>query len=311
MSYEKFIGIDVSKDQLDIAVNPTGETRIFSNTDDGILELVSFITTASPVLIILESTGGFETYVVSILGEKGLPVVVVNPRQVRNFAKATGTLAKTDKIDAHIIAHFASAVRPEVRPLKDEQTQLLSALNTRRRQILSMLTSEKNRFATAPKPNRKNIKKHIEWLENSLKTINKDITNSVRKSSAWREKDDILQSFKGVGPAISAVLLCNLPELGELNRKKIAALVGIAPMNRDSGRYRGRRSIIGGRANVRSLLYMGTLSAIRSNAAIKKFYERLKSAGKPHKVAMTACMRKIIIILNAMIKNRTYWQASY
>lgn len=310
MNSENFVGIDVSKSQLDVAVVPGTQGKIFANDDDGISQLLGFMKSVSPALIVLESTGGFETLAVSSLSEKGHPVVVVNPRQVRDFAKATGTLAKTDTIDAHVIARFASAVRPEVRPLKDEQTQLLSALNTRRRQIIGMLVAEKNRLNSAPRPNRKNIQQHIVWLEKCLKAINGKIETNIKNSPVWRENDDILRSFKGVGPTLSASLLSDLPELGALNRKKIAALVGIAPLNRDSGQYRGRRCVWGGRSNVRSLLYMGTLSAVRFNPVIKGFYARLRAAGKSHKLAMTACMRKTLIILNAMIRNRTYWQAT-
>jgi transposase len=237
--------------------------------------------------------------------------VVVNPRQVRDFAKATGRLAKTDSIDANTIARFARDIRPEVRALKDEHTQLISALNARRRQIVDMLVAEKNRLYTAPKPNKKSIQKHIQWLERSLEDINKDIDKTIKKSPTWRENDKILQSFKGVGPVVSATLLCDLPELGTLNRKKIATLVGVAPLNCDSGKFRGRRRIKGGRANVRRKLYMAAVASLRHNPMMKDFYHRLVDAGKPPKLALTACMRKILTILNAMMKNRTYWIATY
>jgi transposase len=308
MNSEKFIGIDVSQSYLDVNVVPNEQTVQFANDETGVAQLVKFVKSIRPALIVLEATGGLETLVVSILSTKQYPVVVVNPRQVRDFAKASGKLAKTDKIDAAVIAEFARALRPEVRPLKDEQTQLLSALNARRRQIVDMLTAEKNRLHRAPMPNRKNIATHIRWLEKNLTDINKDIRKNIRKTPVWREKDDILQSFKGVGPTTSASLLSDLPELGCLESKKIAALVGVAPFNCDSGRYRGRRRVWGGRSQVRRILYMATLSAVHSNPAIKSFYDRLRQSGKSHKVALIACMRKTLVILNAMVKNQTFWQ---
>lgn len=308
MNSEVFIGIDVSKLHLDVGVEPLDKIERFDNDQEGIDQLLSFIKPFSPTLIVLEATGGLETLAVSTLCENGLPVVVVNPRLVRDFAKSTGRLAKTDRIDAGSIAHFARAVRPKVRPIKDEQTQLLSALNTRRRQLLTMLTAEKNRLKTAPESNQKNIKQHIQWLKSALADNENDTRNAIQNSSVWRTKDKILQSFKGVGPVLSSSFLGDLPELGRLNRKKIAALVGIAPFNCDSGQYRGKRRVWGGRAAVRHHLYMATLVAVRWNPTIKSFYKRLTDAGKPHKVAMTACMRKVIVILNAMVKNQTYWQ---
>ena len=311
MNSEKFIGIDVSQSYLDVNVLPDDQTVQFANDEAGVAQLVKFIKSARPALAVMESTGGLETLAVSVLSAQQLPVVVVNPRQVRDFAKASGKLAKTDKIDAAVIAEFARALRPEVRPLKDEQTQLLSALNARRRQIVDMLTAEKNRLHRAPVPNRKNITSHIRWLEKNLNDINKDIRKNIRKTPVWREKDDILQSFKGIGPATSASLLSDLPELGRLEGKKIAALVGVAPFNCDSGRYRGRRRVWGGRSQVRRILYMATLSAVRSNPAIRPFYDRLRQSGKSHKVALIACMRKILVIVNAMVKNQTYWEEPY
>jgi transposase len=309
MSSEAYVGIDVSKDLLDAKVLPSNEFQQFSNDDAGIKKLIKFLKKIDPVLIVFESTGGLEMPAVGSLIENILPVVIINPRQIRDFAKATGRLAKTDSIDAGTIARFARDIRPEVRPIKDEHTQLLSALNARRRQIVDMLVAEKNRLYTAPKPNKKSIQKHIQWLERSLEDINKDIDKTIKKSSTWRENDKILQSFKGVGPIVSASLLCDLPELGTLNRKKIATLVGVAPLNCDSGRFRGRRRIKGGRANVRRKLYMAAVASIRHNPMIKDFYNRLIDAGKPPKLAITACMRKILTILNAMMKNRTYWIA--
>lgn len=309
MSSENFIGIDVSKSHLDVHMLPDQQGGRFQNDETGVAELINFVKSAAPALIVLESSGGLETLAVSHLSAKNYPVLVVNPRQVRDFAKATGKLAKTDKIDAAMIAKFADRLRPEARPLKDEQTQMLSALNARRKQIVDMLVAEKNRLHRAPMPNRKNINAHIRWLEKHLQDINRDIRRIIRKTPVWRNKDNILQSFKGIGPTSSATLLSELPELGCLNGKKLAALVGVAPFNCDSGRFRGQRRVWGGRSQVRRILYMATLSATRSNPAIKSFYQRLRDAGKTHKVAMTACMRKILVILNAMIKNNTYWQS--
>ena len=309
MSSEAYVGIDVSKDLFDVKVLPNNEFQQFSNDDAGIKKLIKFLKKFDPVLIVFESTGGLEMPSVSSLIENNLPVVIINPRQVRDFAKATGRLAKTDSIDADTIARFARDIRPEVRPIKDEHAQLLSALNARRRQIVDMLVAEKNRLYTAPKSNKKSIQKHIKWLERSLEDINKDIDKTIKKSPTWRENDKILQSFRGIGPIVSASLLCDLPELGTLNRKKIATLVGVAPLNCDSGRFRGRRRIKGGRANVRRKLYMAAVASIRHNPMIKDFYNRLIDAGKPPKLALTACMRKILTILNAMMKNRTYWIA--
>ena len=311
MNSEAYVGVDVSKALLDVKVLPSNETQQFSNDDAGIKKLIKFLKKIDPALIVFESTGGLEMPAVSSLTENHLPVVIINPRQVRDFAKATGRLAKTDLIDADTIARFARDIRPEVRPLKDEYTQLLSALNTRRSQIVDMLVAEKNRLHTAPKSSIKSIQEHIQWLERSLKDINKDIDKTIKKSPMWRENDKILQSFSGVGPVVSASLLCDLPELGTLNRKKIATLVGVAPLNCDSGRFRGRRRIKGGRANVRRKLYMAAVASIRHNPMMKDFYDRLIDAGKPPKLVLTACMRKILTILNAMMKNRAYWISSY
>lgn len=304
---EVFIGIDVSKEKLDVAVRPTGEFMSFSNNEDGISCVIDFVKSFSPSLVVLEATGGLETAAVGMLAGKGLPVVVINPRQVRDFAKATGKLAKTDVIDAHLIARFGEAVRPELRLLKDQEAQKLTALITRRRQIVEMITAEKNRLHAAPKWTSKDIQTNISWLEKCLKKVDKDMKNLLKKSPVWREKDEILQSTPGVGPVLSMTLLSGLPELGNLNRKEIAALVGVAPLNRDSGLFRGKRMIWGGRANIRSVLYMSATCAMRFNPTIRIFYERLRLAGKLHKVAITACMRKLLVILNTMIKNRTYW----
>ena len=306
---EVFVGIDVSKDKLDVAVRPSGELMSFSNDEDGIAMMADFIKPFLPMLVVFEATGGLETAAVGMLTASGLPVVVINPRQARDFAKATGKLAKTDAIDAHVIARFGEAVRPEVRPLKDEETKKLNALLTRRRQIVEMITAEKNRLNRPTPWTHKDIQKHIAWLEKCLKKADKNLNDLLKKSPVWREKDKILRSTPGVGPVLSMTLLSNLPELGTLNRKQIAALVGVAPLNRDSGLFRGKRMIWGGRASIRSVLYMSVTCAIRYNPALKEFYQRLRGAGKFHKVAMTACMRKLLVILNTMIKNRPCWGA--
>jgi transposase len=305
---QSFVGIDVSKSTLDVALRPESKAWSTVNTEQGIRALVTELKALTPTLIVLESTGGLQMPVVAALAVAQLPVVVVNPRQVRDFAKATGKLAKTDTIDAHVLAWFGEAVRPEIRSLKDRQTQELMALITRRRQLVEMLSAEKNRLNTAPKRIYKDIKAHILWLEKRLLNVNDDLDKAIKESPAWREKDQILQSTPGVGPVLSTTLLACLPELGQLNRRQIAALIGLAPFNRDSGAFRGRRTIWGGRADVRVALYMSTLSATRYNPVIRAFYQRLTNAGKAHKVAMTACMRKMSIILNTMIKNHTPWQ---
>lgn len=248
---------------------------------------------------------------VAALSHARLPVVVVNPRQVRDFAKAIGRLAKTDRIDSEILAHFGEAVKPDVRLLKDEETPMLTALVTRRRQVIEMLTAEKNRLGISPKVVHKDIQKHIDWLQARLEDIDRHIDSAIRKSPVWREKDDVLRSVPGVGPVLSLSMITGLPELGTLSRRQIAALVGVAPLNRDSGLFRGKRIVWGGRANLRAVLYMAALSASRVNPAISTFYLRLIEAGKKPKVALTACMRKLLTILNAMMKNRILWQADY
>ena len=310
MNSETFVGVDVSKSSLELNILPDNHSQQFSNDDRGIAKLVKLLRKIDPTLIVFESTGGLEMLAVSSLIQHRLPVVIINPRQIRDFAKATGKLAKTDAIDAATIARFARDIRPQIRPFKDEQTQALAALNTRRRQIVDMLVAEKNRLHTALKSNRKSIEDHIDWLQKALSDINNDIDQMIKQSPIWCKNDKILQSFKGVGPVTSATLLCALPELGSLDRKKIAALVGVAPINCDSGKYRGRRRIMGGRAEVRHSLYMAAVAALRYNPTIKSFYDRLIDAGKPPKLALTACMRKILVTLNAMMKNRSYWIAS-
>lgn len=305
---ERFVGIDVSKAMLEVAVRPSGERWSVANEEAGVRELTSAIEKIAPALVVVEATGGMQTMVVAELAAAGLPVAVVNPRQARDFAKATGRLAKTDAIDADVLASFGQAIRPKVREFKDEQTQLLTALMSRRRQIVDMLTAEKNRLSSAPKAVRKEIRKHIEWLESRLKAMDGQISDSIRENPAWREKDLILRSAPGVGPVLSVSLLAGLPELGKLNRQKLSALVGVAPLNDDSGKHRGTRRVWGGRAQVRAVLYMAAVSASRANPVIRAFYKRLVAAGKKPKVALTACMRRLLCILNTMIKNGTRWR---
>ena len=311
-SARPFVGIDVCKATLDIAERPTGELWTARNDDRGIAQVTAYLRAAKPVLVVLEATGGLEVPVATALAVAGLPVAVVNPRQVRDFARATGKLAKTDTLDARVLAHFAEAVRPDPRPLPDEQLRQLSALLTRRRQLVKMITAEKNRLGTTPsKSIRDRIKAHIAWLQRDLTEANDSLKRSIRQTPIWRENDQILRSVPGVGPVLSITLLAELPELGHLNRKQISALVGVAPLNRDSGIFRGRRAIWGGRAQIRPALYMATLSGTRFNPIIREFYQRLRAAGKKKKVALTACMHKLLIILNAMMKNRTLWQYPY
>jgi len=308
MSTEYFVGIDVSKDTLDVCVYPTQDTFRVPNSPDGMDELIKRLKPIDPRLIVFEATGGYETLAVSSLAAAGLPVVVVNARQIRDFAKSIGQLAKTDGIDAAVIARFASAVRPELRPLKDSPCQELTGLVTRRRQIVDMIVAETNRLRAATRRNRRDIQTHIRWLQKRLEQIDDEIKRDIQNGPLWRTTDQILQSTPGVGPTTSAMLISCVPELGPLNRKKIACLIGVAPLNRDSGRFKGRRMIWGGRAQVRSVLYMSTLSAIRSNPIIRQFYQRLREAGKCFKVALVACMRKLLIILNAMVRNQTKWR---
>jgi transposase len=302
-----FVGIDVSKARLDVAIRPTGERDSVVNDKVGIKALVKRLAEIQPTLIVMEATASMERQVSAALGGVGLPVVVVNPRQVRDFAKATGQLAKTDSIDALVLARFAEAVRPAVRPLPDEVTLELRALTSRRRQITEMIVAERNRIANASQAVRKRIDAHIRWLEAELERADKDLDQSIRQSPIWRENEDLLRSVPSIGPVVSRTLLAELTELGKLNRKQIAALVGIAPLNRDSGTFRGRRGIWGGRATVRAALYMAALVASRRNSVIRAFYKRLRDGGKAPKVALVACMRKLLTILNAMIKHKTRW----
>ena len=305
------VGIDVSKAALDIAIRPTGQHWQIPHTNDAIHDLASQLVSLHPFLVVLEATGGLEIPLTGALATAGLPIVVVNPRQVRDFAKATGKLAKTDAIDAHVLAHFAEAVRPTPRPLPDAQTQAISAMLARRRQIVAMLTAEKNRLRTANGAVREDLLQHIAWLEERLSKLDTDLRETLRQSPIWREKDNLLQSVPGVGPVLSLTLLAQLPELGTLSRRQIAALVGVAPLNRDSGTLQGKRTIWGGRASVRAAFYMGALVASRWNPVLRAFYQRLCAAGKPKKVALTACMRKLLTLLNAMLKHRTLWLTNH
>jgi transposase len=298
------VGIDVSKARLDWAVHDQTERGDVTNDEAGCRALLPRLRAFKPRLIVMEATGGLETLIVSSLAAAGLPVAVVNPRQVRDFAKATGRLAKTDRLDARVLAHFAEAIKPPVRALKDEDTQALSALMMRRRQLVEMLTAEKNRLASAHPTLRHDVQVHIRWLEKRLHGVDQDLSRALKASPVWCEKAEILTSAKGVGPVLTVTVLAALPELGTLNRHQIAALVGTCPFNRDSGTMRGKRTIFGGRAEVRSVLHMATLTATRCNPPIKAFYDRLIKAGKKHKVALTACMRKFITILNAMLKQQ-------
>jgi transposase len=303
-----FVGIDVSKAQLDVAVRPAGTEFTTRNNEPGMTTLVERVRELQPYLVVLEATGGLEVPLVSALAAAGVPLVVANPRQIRDFAKATGQLAKTDTLDAQILARFAETVRPTPRPLPDTSTQELAALLTRRRQLIEMLTAEKNRLGSAPQRIRKDIHAHITWLERRLVETDGDLSQTIQASPVWREKDNLLQSTPGVGPILATTLLASLPELGTLDRKQIAALVGVAPFNCDSGTLRGKRIVRGGRTCVRATLYMSALVAARYNPVIKAFYRRLRQAGKPAKVALTACMRKLLTILNAMLKHRTPWR---
>ena len=305
-SAQIFVGIDVSKAQLDMALRPEGRFSA-SNNEAGYTQILKRLRGVSPTLVVLEATGGLELPITGILAAAGVPVVVVNPRQVRDFAKATGRLAKTDALDAQTLAHFAEVLRPEPRPLPDEQTQALAALLARRRQLVEMLTAEKHRLSSVHTPVRKSLRTHIAWLERELSHTDRDLAHAIRESPVWREHDDRLQSVPGIGPVVTSTLLANLPELGTLTGKQIAALVGMAPLNRDSGTWRGKRTVWGGRAQVRAVLYMAALVAARFNPVIRAFYQRLCAAGKAKKVALTACMRKRLIILNAMMKHRTRW----
>lgn len=310
MSERKYVGIDVDKINLEVAFDPEQPKKSFPNDKGGFKTLIKLFQESAVDHVVMEATGGFENPFAVALTRSSIAVSVVNPRHVRSFAKAMGYLAKTDAIDARVILEFAEAIKPKSRPIKDKQSQQLTDLVTRQEQLVRMLAAEKNRLHTANKSVRKNIEDHIKWLKRQIKDIDIELRKCIEGSSIWRVKDDLLQSVPGVGPKTSAKLIASLPELGNLNRRQIAALVGVAPFNRDSGSFRGRRTIWGGRAQVRCALYMAVLSATKHNSVIRAFYQRLVEAGKAKKLALTACMRKLIIILNTMMKNQTHWQVN-
>jgi transposase len=303
-----YVGIDVASAELVVAVRPTAESWAVPNDDAGVTTMVRRLRPLAPTVIVLEATGGYERAGVAALAAAGLPVVVANPRQVRDFARATGQLAKTDQVDAAVLALFAERVHPEPRALADAATQALEAVLTRRRQLLDMLTAERNRLAQAAPAVRRDVQAHIRWLARRLGDLDRDLDALIQHSPVWRAKDNLLQSVPGVGPVVSRTLLGALPELGALTHKQLAALAGVAPMARDSGLWRGRRRITGGRAAVRATLYMAALVATRHNPTIRDFYQRLLTAGKPKKVALTACMHKLLTILNAMVRANTVWR---
>jgi transposase len=303
-----YVGIDVSKARLDVAVRPSGEPLSVAYDATGITTVLMPLTQVSPIRIVVEATGGLERPLLRALVDAALPVIVVNPRQVRDFAKATGQLAKTDALDAQVLARFAEVIQPTLRVLPDPQTQELAAVLARRRQVLAMQGAEHNRLDRAPGRVRKRIEAHLRWLRDELARLDADLDDLIQQSPIWRAREELLQSVPGIGPVMSRTVLAELPELGLLNRKQIAALVGVAPFNRDSGRLRGHRTIWGGRASVRRVLYMAALVATRWNPVIRLFYQRLRAAGKAPKVALVAAMRKLLTILNAMVHHGTPWQ---
>jgi transposase len=306
-----FVGIDVASNRLDVHVRPSGDRFTLPNEETGQRELVTRLQQLAPGLIVLEATGGYELSVTAALANAGLPVVVANPRQIRDFARATGKLAKTDTLDAEAIARFAEGVQPPVRPLPTAQAQALGELITRRRQLLDMLLAEQNRHGqVGDRRLRQRIAAHITWLRQALTETDRDLDDAIRSSPIWRDKDDLLRSVPGVGDVTAHTLIAEVPELGSLGRRQIAALIGVAPLNRDSGTLRGRRMIAGGRPQVRRVLYMAALVAIRHNPAIAAFYARLTAAGRPKKVALVAARRKLLTILNAILRERRPWQTA-
>lgn len=307
MSQPLFVGIDVAKAELVLARRPSGPGAVHPNTEVGIAALVEQLRPEAPTLIVLEATGGYERRVVVALAAAGFPLVVANPRQVRDFARATGQLAKTDQIDAEILALFAERVQPTPRPLPDAAATALDALLTRRRQVLEMLLAERQRLEHALPAIRRSLAQHIRWLERQLAEVDDDLDTTIQSSPVWRAQENLLRSVPGIGPVVSRVLIGELPELGRLTGKQIAALVGVAPLAHDSGTMKRPRLIWGGRAPVRAALYMAALVASRRNPVIRAFYSRLVTAGKPKKVALIACMRKLLLILNAMLRSQTPW----
>ncbi|HEX5500574.1 MAG TPA: IS110 family transposase [Thermomicrobiales bacterium] len=307
---ERFVGIDVSRDWLDVAIRPSGDGWRVANDATGIAALVADVAALSPTLVVLEATGGLETTAAAALLAAVVPVAVVNPRQAREFAKATGQLAKSDALDAAMLAHFAEAIRPPQRPLPDADQQRLAALLARRRQVVEMLVAERQRLARAQPAVRARVTAHVAWLEEELAGLDAELDAAIQASPAWRARAALLRSVPGVGPVLSRTLLADLPELGQLDRRRIAALVGVAPLARESGTWRGRRGIWGGRAEVRRVLYMATVVAVRRNPAIRAFHDRLRSAGKAPKVALVACMHKLLLILDAIVRTGEPWRVA-
>jgi transposase len=304
-----YVGIDVSKATLDVAIFPLGRHFVVSNDEVGIDELLGGLEDLRPILVVLEASGGYERPVAAAIAASGIAVAVVNPRQTRDFARATGKLAKTDALDAKALARFAQAVRPEPRTLLEEEAREFQAILARRRQLIQMMTAEKNRLGGATsKAVARRIEAHLRWLEKELGRTERDLDEAIEGSPAFKENEALLRSVPGVGPVLCRTLMAELPELGSLPPKELSALVGVAPLNRDSGTLRGKRTVWGGRARVREALYMGALVASRYNPHIREFYERLVAAGKPKKVALVACMRKLLVILNALLRDRTPWR---
>jgi transposase len=309
MSHPCFVGIDVSKASLDVHLRPQGKSFRLANDPDGIAILVERLKALGPAGIVLEATGGYETAAAAALALAGLPPALVNPRQARDFARATGRLAKTDALDAAALAHFAEAVRPVPRPLPDADAQAFADLVARRRQLLEMRAAEHNRLGTAATPAvRRDLEAHVRWLSRRLDQVEQQLAAAVQASSLWRAKEDLLRGVPGVGPTVARTLLAALPELGTLSRQQVAALAGLAPRNRDSGQFRGQRRIGGGRAEVRAVLYMASLSAVRVNPVLRPFYQRLRAAGKRAKVALVAVARKLLTLLNAMLRDHRPWE---
>ncbi len=307
----RYVGIDVAQDWLDVAVHGIGQPWRVTSDEQGVKSLIGTLREQGVHLVVMEATGGYEIPITVALGTAGIPVAVVNPRQVRDFARSLGKLAKTDRLDAQVLAYFAAATRPTPRALPDEQARELGALVARRRQLLQMHAAELQRRQRALPVVRQRIDRVLAVLEQELRGLDQDLGDRLRQSPLWREQEDLLRGVPGVGPALTFSLLADLPELGTLSSKEVAALVGVAPLNRDSGRWRGKRVIWGGRAHVRTALYMPTVVAVRWNPVLREFYQRLVTAGKPKKVALVACMRKLLVILNAMLKHRTPWQANH
>ena len=304
------VGIDVAKARLDIALRPAGEHWQVTNDEAGVADLIARLRPLAPEVVVLEASGGWELPAAAALAEAGLPVAVVNPRQVRDFARGIGQLAKTDALDAAVLARFAEVVRPQPRPLPDADAQALTALLARRRQVLAMLVAERQRLGTARPPVRARVEAHVAWLAQELADLDGELGRALRASPIWRETEELLRSVPGVGPVVALTLVAEVPELGRLGRKQLGALVGVAPLACDSGTLRGKRIVWGGRGRVRAALYMAALVAIRHNPVIRAFYERLVAAGKPKMVALVACMHKLLTILNAIARSRTPWAAT-